>query len=39
MALKFSVPKIDAQALLDEFRMIRKAKKEQGIVLPLVAQS
>ncbi len=26
-------------ALLDEFRMIRKAKKEQGIVLPLVAQS
>ena len=26
-------------ALLAEFRMIRKAKKEQGIVLPLVAQS
>jgi hypothetical protein len=26
-------------ALLDEFRSIRKAKKEQGIVLPLVAQS
>jgi len=26
-------------ALLDEFRSIRKAKKEQGIVLPLVAQN
>lgn len=26
-------------ALLDEFRSIRKAKKDQGIVLPLVAQS
>ncbi len=26
-------------ALLDEFRSIRKAKKEQGLVVPLVAQS
>jgi len=26
-------------ALLDEFRSIRKTKKEQGIILPLVAQS
>jgi len=26
-------------SLLDEFRSIRKAKKEQGIVLPLVAQN
>ena len=26
-------------SLLDEFRSIRKAKKEQGIVVPLVAQN